>query len=263
MRLKKQYMATALALSILNWSAYSEAADTSATETQSTPISQTKAKTYTDVFTGDPKSDAYAGIIDEYDGSFAFSDNDTIHIGTQGQAAIDNLSDKDRFDAIKIRDNNVLNLRVDSNGDQERFGIRKIVDKKLSGQFPTVESLNINSPILNIDVQSDNRAEGVYIRNDATGLLGKATINLAGEFDLDHEISRAGVVNINVHGKKGANGLYAGGGSTQISVNGDLNIEASGEDTSNFQTVGILADKGTNDIKVYGTTTNKWYRYFS
>lgn len=39
MRLKKQYMATALALSILNWSAYSEAADTSATETQSTPIS--------------------------------------------------------------------------------------------------------------------------------------------------------------------------------------------------------------------------------
>ena len=258
MRLKKQYMATALALSILNWSAYSEAADTSATEMQSTPVSQTKAKTYTDVFTGDPKSDTYAGIIDEYDGSFVFSDNDTIHIGAQGQAAIDNLSDKDRFDAIKIRDNNVLNLRVDSNGDQERFGIRKIVDKKLSGQlFPTVESLNINSPILNIDVQSDNRAEGVYIRNDATGLLGKATINLAGEFDLDHEISRAGVVNINVHGKKGANGLYAGGGNTQINVNGDLKIEANGEDTSNFQTVGILADKGTNDIKVYRNTTVK------
>ena len=257
MRLKKQYMATALALSILNWSAYSEAADTSATETQSTPISQTKAKTYTDVFTGDPKSDAYAGIIDEYDGSFAFSDNDTIHIGTQGQAAIDNLSDKDRFDAIKIRDNNVLNLRVDSNGDQERFGIRKIVDKKLSGQFPTVESLNINSPILNIDVQSDNRAEGVYIRNDATGLLGNATINLTGQYNFDQEKVDSGIVNINVHGKKGANGLYAGGGSTQISVNGDLNIEANGEDTSNFQTVGILADKGTNDIKVYRNTTVK------
>lgn len=195
-------MATALALSILNWSAYSEAADTSATETQSTPISQTKAKTYTDVFTGDPKSDAYAGIIDEYDGSFVFSDNDTIHIGTQGQAAIDNLSDKDRFDAIKIRDNNVLNLRVDSNGDQERFGIRKIVDKKLSGQFPTVESLNINSPILNIDVQSDNRAEGVYIRNDATGLLGNAIINLTGQYNFDQDKVDSGIVNINVHGKK-------------------------------------------------------------
>lgn len=129
-------MATALALSILNWSAYSEAADNTTTEMQSTSVSQTKAKTYTDVLTGDPTKDTvYTGILDEYDGSYAFSANDTIHITTKGQAAIDNLSDKDRFDAIKITGTEVLNLRVDSNGDQERFGIRKIVDKNLLDNF--------------------------------------------------------------------------------------------------------------------------------
>ena len=40
---------------------------------QSTSVSQTKAKTYTDVLTGDTTKDtAYTGILDEYDGSYAF-----------------------------------------------------------------------------------------------------------------------------------------------------------------------------------------------
>ena len=209
------------------------------------------APLFTDAITGDQKADtAYSDYVNSFgeEGNYYFVNGATINMGAKGQAAIDQVSSNGKLFDVTIRSIGDMTLNVGANGAENRYGVRHIIN---AADGWSANGLMLQSKKLNINVNSDLRAEGIHTEVDGAG-----SIPVEHTFSSVDQTPKANVI-LDINGKQGAAGIYTGGG-TSVKILGALTMNVDGgSQVTDFKTVGIHVDSARNNASSAVTVNNK------
>ena len=209
------------------------------------------APLFTDAITGDQKADtAYSDYVNSFgeEGNYYFVNGATINMGAKGQAAIDQVSFNGKLFDVTIRSIGDMTLNVGANGAENRYGVRHIIN---AADGWSANGLMLQSKKLNINVNSDLRAEGIHTEVDGAG-----SIPVEHTFSSVDQTPKANVI-LDINGKQGAAGIYTGGG-TSVKILGALTMNVDGgSQVTDFKTVGIHVDSARNNASSAVIVNNK------